>query len=121
MEENSKMEILNQIDVYDTPSWVKDWTEIFLVGFIIGAGLFFLSFAFKHFIPCIIGGILAIVCVFSAFGISLFVAFHQIDTGRNQYEVKFTEDISFKEMYEKYEVIEKRGEIWVIEDKEEIK
>ena len=93
MEENSKMEILNQIDVYDTPSWVNDWIEIFLVGFIIGAGLFFLSLAFEHVIPCIIGGILTLVCIFSVLGISLFGAFNKTDTGRNPYEVKFTEDI----------------------------
>lgn len=41
-----------------------------------------------------------------------------IDTGRNKYEVILDDSVSANEIYEKYKIIEQRGEIWVIEDKE---
>lgn len=39
-------------------------------------------------------------------------------SGRYQYEVILDEDYKFIELYNKYNVIERRGEIWVLEDKE---
>ena len=37
---------------------------------------------------------------------------------KRQYEVILNDDYSAKELYEKYDVIEQRGEIWVIREKE---
>ena len=46
--------------------------------------------------------------------LSLMVCYSPI----RQYEVILNDDYSAKELYEKYDVIEQRGEIWVIRDKE---
>lgn len=65
------------------------------------------------------GPIAGIVCVVSL--IALFITVHkapEVDTGRNRYEVILDDSVPANEVYEKYEVIERRGEIWVIEDKE---
>ena len=42
-----------------------------------------------------------------------------VKTGRYQYEVTVDDSVSFTELYEKYDIVEQRGEIWVIEDKKE--
>ena len=39
-------------------------------------------------------------------------------TGRYRYECTIDESVSMKEVYERYEIIEQRGDIWVLEDKE---
>lgn len=42
----------------------------------------------------------------------------QEPTGRYRYECLIDESVSMKEVYERYEIIEQRGDIWVLEDKE---
>ena len=42
------------------------------------------------------------------------------DTGRYEYKVLIEDGVEMKEFYEKYNVIEQDGEIWIIEDKESI-
>ena len=36
---------------------------------------------------------------------------------RNQYECIIDDSVSINEVYEKYNVIERRGKIWILEDK----
>ena len=43
----------------------------------------------------------------------------EIPTGRYKYEVILDKSYSATELYENYDVVEQRGKIWVIEDKEE--
>lgn len=40
------------------------------------------------------------------------------ETGRYEYMVQFNDDVPFVEVYEKYEVLEQRGNVWTIRDKE---
>lgn len=39
-------------------------------------------------------------------------------TPRNTYKCIFDEDVSIQEIYDKYEVVGRDGEIWILEDKE---
>ena len=41
------------------------------------------------------------------------------DTGRDRYEVVFNEPVEIEDIYDKYEFIERQGEIWLLEDKKE--
>ena len=43
---------------------------------------------------------------------------NMMETGLYTYEVIIDESVDFLDVYEKYNVIERRGDIWVIEDKE---
>ena len=43
----------------------------------------------------------------------------EIPTGRYKYEVTIDESVQFIDIYDKYEVVEQRGEIWVLEDKDD--
>ena len=40
-------------------------------------------------------------------------------TGRYRYECLINEDTSIVEIYNRYNIVEQRGDIWVLEDKEE--
>lgn len=42
----------------------------------------------------------------------------QVSTNRTRYEVTIDKSVSMEDVYEKYEVIEHKGEIWILEDKE---
>lgn len=49
----------------------------------------------------------------------LCIAFGQKETGRYRYEVTINDEVSFKELYEKYDVTEQKGKIYVIKEKGE--
>ena len=36
-----------------------------------------------------------------------------------EYEATIDENVSMKEVYERYEIVEQRGDIWVLKDKED--
>ena len=42
------------------------------------------------------------------------------ETGRYEYKVLIEDGVEMKEFYERYNVIEQDGEIWIIEDKESV-
>lgn len=92
------------------------------------------SFAIKLLVAIIIGFIATCICIFcdgdiSAMitggftilsAITLFVVIcvsPKVPTDRNEYVVKL-DDASFVEIYEKYEVVEQKGDIWILQDKE---
>lgn len=43
----------------------------------------------------------------------------EVPTGRYRYEVTISDTANFKEIYEKYDVVEQRGDIYVLEEKED--
>ena len=40
-------------------------------------------------------------------------------TGRYRYEVTIDDSVSITEVYDRYNVVEQRGDIWILEDKED--
>lgn len=42
---------------------------------------------------------------------------NKVETGRHRYEVIFEDNYPLKKVYDDYEIIERKGEIWIIEDK----
>lgn len=61
----------------------------------------------------------AMVCCFICAIVFGAVGFKKpLETGRYQYEAIISEDVSLTDFYEKYEVVEQRGGIYVFEDKE---
>lgn len=106
------MEILNTTVVTETVSWYG--TTIMILG--IAAG-----FLFAMGKDCIDSwGILAIIgaimCVIVLVVIGCWEP--QVETDRKRYEVTIDESVSLIEIYEKYDVIEQKGKIWILEDKD---
>lgn len=106
------IDILNQVDVLVPHTR----TIVFLIVVAIAWAITFCLSAFidDMKIPmyvCTGIVIISIICV-SAFG-------KTEPSGRYQYEVTIDDSVSFTELYEKYDVIEQKGKIWILEDKEE--
>lgn len=61
----------------------------------------------------------AIVCLIAvAICMIQTIRSEDIPTDRYRYEVTIDESVQFTDIYERYEVVEQRGEIWVLEDRE---
>ena len=60
-----------------------------------------------------------VIGIIAAIGFLYFGYFQKrIPTDRYRYEVTVGPYVRFTDIYEKYDVVERRGEIWVLEDKE---
>lgn len=102
------VDILNQTMIMETPNWYVLFTLMLLsVGFI----LFAVSLCFDKLI-CFISGIICFISLFVLIAID-----YEEPIGRYRYEVTITEEASMIDIHERYDVIEKRGQIWVLEDK----
>lgn len=84
-----------------------------VVGLLIGilASDFSVGMA-SSLIGCIIGGFIG-MAITDANVV-------KTDTGRYEYKVLIEDGVEMKEFYERYNVIEQDGEIWIIEDKESV-
>lgn len=101
------MMILNKNEIFTAHDSV--------VYFIFGIFIFvLLGLAFEKYI---IGFIFAILAALSLFGTMIF-GMYKMPTGKYEYEVILEDDYPVSELYESYEIIDQRGEIWVIKDKE---
>lgn len=113
------MEILSQTDIMIEPAWAL---QIFIgslvclvLSIIIGAKN---SSDWMSDAVCIISLVVFLVGIV---GLGYATYAHEnirIDSGRDRYEVLLNEKIDMEEFYSKYEIIERRDKIWVIEDKE---
>lgn len=96
------------------------FSSIFLL--IIGIGIIALGI---YIIPDNgknIVGVIIVLLIFFSIGIgSLVSAFHTKPVYKevSQYEVLLDETIPFHEIYDKYDIIEQRGQIFVLRDKEQ--
>ena len=100
--------ILNQTEIMEVPGvWLFITICISLViGFIVA-----LLLHNEDALP--------IVTLLAFIGMAIVVSIlFKEPTGRYKYECLIDDSVSITELYEKYEVIEQRGDIWVLEDKE---
>ena len=104
------VEILNQFEVTDTQVGIG-------VGWILAVtfGVFLLISVLGNFDElCLILGAIA------AAGIAIMMVFatmEEVPTGEYQYEVIVNEEVNFQEFYNYYDIIEQRGEIFVVEER----
>lgn len=113
------MEILSQTDVMVEPHWAL-WVfigSLICIGFSVIVGVENLS----SWVNDTIFIIAAIAFLVGVVGLGYSTYAHEnmrIDSGRDRYEVLLNEKVDMEEFYSKYEIIEQRDRIWVIEDKE---
>lgn len=101
------VEILNQTMIIKSPTWF-----LFTVSILIGLVLICFMESGKSKLPIFIALLLVLALL-----IMLSINPKEI-TGRYRYEAAVDESVSFTEMYERYDVVEQRGQIWILEDKE---
>lgn len=103
--------ILNKIEVTGLPTWLSiTWLGIFAISlFIMLLGIIALDWGPKRIV--IVGGIA--VCALTL-GIILTCT---VTTGKYRYECIISDAAPYNYIVENYEIIEQRGDIWVLEDK----
>lgn len=108
--------ILNKTPIYET----ADWAETV---FILSCVILVISFlticdaVAKDFdILFCFGFVTLFVSAIVLFTIGFWAP--EKETDRYRYEVIMDEGVSFEDIYSNYDVIEQRGEIWILEDKE---
>lgn len=110
------MEILNKTEIMEKvyPTWIGP-TMIVIFAVCILLGIIGTIYSGD---PDVLGS-----CFLFGFFLCGFVATFgsgfrkEIPTSRYRYEATISEDVSFRAIYEKYDVIEVRGDIYILEDK----
>lgn len=101
--------ILNQTEITEFGLWATPVGFLVFAIIVIGFGILT---EFEGW-SAIIGSVIGLIVWFFIFASS------EESTGRYKYECLIDENVSMTEVHEKYEVIEQRGDIWVLEDKEQ--
>lgn len=103
--------ILNKTAVTELAGWAA-W--ILCSGFVVLLICFIIAVTAKKVavtatagITCIVVGVVCMV---------LTCIQPEVEAGRYRYEVIMDESVTFSDIYDNYEVIEQRGEIWVLEE-----
>ena len=105
--------ILNTIIVNDRADWVS-FTVLALGVICIVAFILTLT---SNDNRVIIFGIISLLAIIATPIIIIASKTHWRTNERNQYECIIDDSVSINEVYEKYNVIEQRGKIWILEDK----
>lgn len=106
--------ILNTIIVNDCADWVS---FIALALGVICITALILMLTSNDETGVIIFCIISLVAMIATPIIIIASKTHWRTNERNQYECIIDDSVSINEVYENYNVIERRGEIWVLEDK----
>lgn len=106
--------ILNTTTVSDSASWVLIIGPLF--GIIAVVAFYFMVVSMNEKVSAVCG-ITAVITLIIALGIAIFSKTCWRTNERNQYECVIDNDVSIVEVYKNYNVIERRGDIWILEDK----
>lgn len=118
--------ILNTTEILGNPSWAINLINVGSFIAIIGAIFMIVTMIIAHkftyktiktmavvsFLTIIVGLLVVIITSITSLQ-------KRVPTGRCQYEATIDDTVSFTELNDQYEVIEQRGKIWILEDKEE--
>lgn len=96
---------------------LPDIMIIILFLFLLGAAIFFINLLTADKIKMINFCGIALICCMVGALLSWIIGKAVIPNRVAQYECLIDSDVSFVELYEKYDVIEQRGNIWVLEEK----
>ena len=109
--------ILNQTEVMEpTPLTVTVVVILMIIAAISCIAFFIVDYIMSSITCPVILGIISISSLVSVLIISILSPKHL--TGY-KYEVTIDENVSMKEVYKRYEIVEQRGDIWVLRDKKD--
>ncbi len=110
------MEILNQTPIMEMDPAYERLALKLLVAAFIGFFATVICICCNGEISVVITGGFAVLSVVALLAVVGFAP--EVPTDRNEYIVKLNDDVSFVEIYEKYEVVERKGDVWILQDKE---
>lgn len=108
------MEILNQYPVMEPV--ISLWVVVVLICFAC-ISLLMAILALQERV-WVLG--FSLVALSLVLGGILFYGSAKRESGRNRYECLIDDTVSFVEVAENYDVISRRGELWILEDRDEI-
>lgn len=108
------MTIVNQYPVMEPV--ISPWVFLVLIcSASISLFIAFLNFQERN---CVLGFLVVLAIVLS--GISFYGLSAKIESGRNRYECLIDDTVSFVEVAENYNIVGQRGELWILEGRDEI-
>lgn len=110
------MEILSQSSIMEMEPSYKSLALKLLVAIIIGFVATVCCTCCGGDISVIFTGSFTVLCTIALLAVVGFSP--EVPTDRNEYIVKINDDTSFVEVYEKYEVVERKDNVWILRDKE---
>lgn len=108
------IEVLNKVAIME-PTPVADFVSIIYAIIIVFAVIIIICGAAFHNNWIIGFGVCLILC--SNIAIVIYGK-KEMETGRYEYQCIISDEVLFVDMYEKYEVVSKNGELWMIRDRE---
>lgn len=109
------MEILNQYPVMEPV--ISSWVVVVLSCF-AGISIFMAILALQER-AWVLGGF-SLVALTLVLGGILFYGSAVRESGRNRYECLIDDTVPFVEVVENYNIVGRRGELWILEDRDEI-
>ena len=106
------IEILNKTVVTESPDWINIVIPCSLV-------LLLLSFMIlvntdSQFMLILSGVLIAFIIIGD-----VILSCYEVPTNRYRYEVTIDKTVTIEELCKNYNIVDQRGEIWILEDKEE--
>ena len=108
--------ILNQTEIIVLSYWFQ---ICFFVGLIIAVGFMIVGIINIDKTCGVVLAITSLVMFVALLVMTWLSPVFEKPSGRYKYECLIDKSVSMTEVHEKYEVIEQRGDIWVLEDKEQ--
>ena len=107
--------ILNKTEIMEYTCAQHIFFAVLLIVWCVSAILVIIGLICDSKWSTIIGGILFLITCIATCTVDLEKS---KNTGRYKYEATIDEDVPFIEVYEKYDVVKQKGDIWVLKDKE---
>lgn len=107
--------ILNVAEVSENSTLLLVALIFLMIGAIVNTVNLLLSTDTKQ---CVLYGILTLLLLAFSIVVGFAMDKDREANTHNQYECLIDKSVSMEDVYEKYTVIERRGDIWVLEDKE---
>lgn len=102
--------ILNKIAITGLPAWLTIiWIAITMISLATSVIILFADGKIKIML---VSGIIAVIMLFTGL-----ILESTIKTGEYRYECTIDDSVFYNDIVENYEIIEQRGDIWVLEDK----
>ena len=109
--------ILNQTEVMELTPLATKVIMILTIISVVSCIAFFIAYITMFFYVCPL--ILAFIFMSSLISVLVISIVSPKHLTGYEYEVTIDENVSMKEVYERYEIVEQRGDIWVLRDKKE--
>ena len=107
--------ILNQTEIMEYSYGQNVFYAVLVILLFVSTVCFVIGLIGWYKWPAIIGISLFLICVITLCAVDWNKS---KNTGRYKYEATIDDNVSFTEVYKKYDVVKQKGRIWVLKDKE---